>query len=114
MGTDEAIAVCKEGKWGYVDTAGKEIVPCEYEPFWGVSWGWNEETGEQQVDARGVYPAPFTQDCVVVKQDGQTGVLKADGSWLLKMGEAEDAAPAFEGLLWVKTGGKWGAVKLPG
>ena len=114
MGTDEAIAVCKEGKWGYVDTAGKEIVPCEYEPFWGVSWGWNEETGEQQVDARGVYPAPFTQGCVVVKQNGQTGVLKADGSWLLKMGEAEDAAPAFGGLLWVKTEGKWGAVKLPG
>ena len=36
MGTDEAIAVCKEGKWGYVDTAGREIIPCEYDAFWGV------------------------------------------------------------------------------
>ena len=50
---------------------------------------------------------------MVVKQNGQTGVLNADGSWLLKMGEVEDAAPAFGGLLWVKTEGKWGAVKLP-
>lgn len=112
MGTDEAIAVCKEGKWGYVDTAGKEIVPCEYDAFWGVRWAWNSET-EKNEPTTGIYPAPFTEGCVVVKQNGQTGVLKADGSWLLKMGEAEDAAPAFGGLLWVKTEGKWGAVKLP-
>lgn len=113
MATDEAIAVCKEGKWGYLDASGREIVPCEYEPFWGVTWEWSEEKGEQQVAAAGVWPAPFTGGCAVVKQNGATGVVKADGSWLLKPGEVEDAAPAFGGLLWVKTEGKWGAVKLP-
>ena len=113
MATDEAIAVCEEGKWGYLDASGREIIPCEYDPFWGVAWEWSEETGEQQVAATGVWPAPFTEGCVVVKKDGATGVLKADGSWLLKPGEAEHAAPAFGGLLWVRTGGKWGAVELP-
>ena len=113
MGTDEAIAVCKEGKWGYVDTAGREIIPCEYDAFWGVRWEWNEASGKSE-PVTGIYPAPFTEGCVVVKRDGQTGVLKADGSWLLKPGQVEDAAPAFGGLLWVKTEGKWGAVELPG
>lgn len=112
MGTGEAIAVCKEGKWGYVDASGREIIPCEYEPFWGVKWEWNEAAGKSE-PVTGIYPAPFTEGCVVVKRDGQTGVLKADGSWLLKPGQVEDAAPAFGGLLWVKTGGKWGAAKLP-
>ena len=113
MGTDEAIAVCKEGKWGYVDTAGREIIPCKYDAFWGVRWDWNSET-EKNEPTTGIYPAPFTEGCVVVKQNGVTGVLKADGSWLLKPGQVEDAAPAFGGLLWVKTEGKWGAVELPG
>lgn len=112
MATDEAVAVCKEGKWGYVDAEGKEIVPCEYEAFWGKKQQKNEAAGEFEW-VEGVWPAPFTEGCVVVKQNGQTGVLNADGSWLLKMGEVEDAAPAFGGLLWVKTEGKWGALKLP-
>ena len=113
MGTGEAIAVCKEGRWGYVDASGSEIVPCEYEPFWGVRWEWNEAAGKNE-PVTGVYPAPFTGGCVVVKKGGETGVLKAGGSWLLKPGEVEDAAPAFDGLLWVKTGGRWGALALPG
>ena len=112
MGTDEAIAVCKEGRWGYVDASGSEIVPCQYDAFWGVVWEWNAAAGKQE-PVSGVYPAPFTEGCAVVKQEGVTGVLKADGSWLLKPGEVEDAAPAFGGLLWVKTGSKWGALKLP-
>ena len=116
MATDEAIAVCKEGKWGYVDTAGREIVPCRYDPFLGVEWEWDDAAGEYGgyvVAAAGIWPAPFTGGCAVVKQNGVTGVLKADGSWLLEPGQVEDAAPAFGGLLWAKTGGKWGAVKLP-
>lgn len=112
MAADEAIAVCKEGKWGYVDAAGSEIIPCEYDAFWGVRWEWNAATGKEE-PVTGVYPAPFTEGCAVVKQGGKTGVLKADGSWLLEMGEVEDAAPAYGGLLWVKTGGKWGALRLP-
>ena len=111
MGTSEAIAVCREGRWGYVDASGSEIIPCEYDPFWGVAWQWDQETGMSEPVA-GVYPAPFTEGCVVVKQGGRTGVLRADGSWLLEMGAAEDAAPAWGGLLWVKAGGRWGALKL--
>ena len=112
MGTDEAIAVCKEGRWGYVDASGSEIVPCQYDAFWGVVWEWNAAAGKQE-PVTGVYPAPFTEGCAVVKQEGVTGVVKADGSWLLKPGAVEDAAPAYGGLLWVKTGGRWGALELP-
>lgn len=57
-----------------------------------MRWDWNSET-EKNEPTTGIYPAPFTEGCVVVKQNGVTGVLKADGSWLLKPGQVEDAAP---------------------
>ena len=31
--------VYKDGKWGYIDTTGKEIVPCQYEWYGNFSDG---------------------------------------------------------------------------
>lgn len=111
MGTGEMIAVRQNGKWGYVNGEGRLVIPCEYEAFWGARWQWSEAEG-RSVCRTGVYPAPATGGCVVLRQNGRTGVAKTDGSWLLEPGEVEDAAPAANGLLWVKTNGKWGALTL--
>lgn len=112
MAGPELIAVQKDGRWGYVNGEGKEVVPCGYEGFWGAAGAW-DGAAETYVYGPANYPAPCTEGCVVVKKDGETGVLRADGSVLLAFGEVEDAAPAQGGLLWVKTGGRWGALRLP-
>lgn len=112
MAGPELIAVQKGGKWGYVNGEGREVIPCEYEGFWGPRWQWSEAAGGPVCEEAN-YPAPCTGGCVVVKKNGETGVLRADGSVLLAFGQVEDAAPAQGGLLWVKTEGRWGALRLP-
>ena len=112
MAGPELIAVQRGGKWGYVNGEGREVIPCEYEGFWGPRWQWSEAAGGLVCEEAN-YPAPCTGGCVVVKKDGETGVLRADGSVLLAFGQVEDAAPAQGGLLWVKTEGRWGALRLP-
>lgn len=108
MAGPELIAVQKGGRWGYVNGAGRLVIPCEYEGFWGPVWHWDAPGG-----GNANCPAPCTEGCVVVKKGGETAVLWADGSTLLAPGQVEDAAPAWGGLLWVKTGGRWGALRLP-
>ena len=112
MAGPELIAVQRGGKWGYVNGEGREVIPCEYEGFWGPRWQWSEAAGGLVCEEAN-YPAPCTGGCVVVKKNGETGVLRADGSVLLAFGQVEDAAPAQGGLLWVKTEGRWGALRLP-
>lgn len=41
MAGPELIAVQKGGRWGYVNDKGEEIIPCEYEGFWGAAGVWD-------------------------------------------------------------------------
>ena len=49
---------------------------------------------------------------MVVKKDGETGLLYRDGSVLIDFGEFEDMVPAYNNELWVKQDGLWGIIDL--
>lgn len=110
MSSGGLIAVQKQGKWGYVNEQGKEVIPCEYEALWGYMRSWDAENNEQITQP--AWPAPATEGTVVVVKNGQYALLDTAGKVLVSFGELEAMAPAANGLLWAKQNGLWGALQL--
>ncbi|WP_202898757.1 WG repeat-containing protein [Porphyromonas uenonis] len=78
-------AVCKNGKWGYIDKTGREVIPCQYDwanPFheglasvrfsYDSSYGFIDTTGREVIRHRReiAVPGDFSEGLVVVKNEG--------------------------------------------
>lgn len=74
-------AVCKNGKWGYIDKTGREVIPCKYDwanPFheglasvrfsYDSSYGFIDTTGREVIQHRPeiAMPGEFSEGLVVV------------------------------------------------
>ena len=74
-------AVCKNGKWGYIDKTGREVIPCKYEranPFheglasvqisYDSGYGFIDKTGREVIRHRPeiAMPGEFSEGLVVV------------------------------------------------
>lgn len=74
-------AVCKNGKWGYIDKTGREVIPCQYDwanPFheglasvrfsYDSSYGFIDTTGREVIQHRPeiAMPGEFSEGLVVV------------------------------------------------
>ena len=77
-------AVCKNGKWGYIDKTGQEVIPCKYdwanpfheglasvEIFYGSGYGFIDTTGREVIRHRREIemPGEFSEGLVVVKNE---------------------------------------------
>lgn len=77
-------AVCKNGKWGYIDKTGQEVIPCKYDwanPFheglasvrlsYGSGYGFIDTTGREVIRHRPEIeiPGEFSEGLVVVKNE---------------------------------------------
>lgn len=78
-------AVCKNGKWGYIDKTGREVIPCQYDwanpfheglasvlPSYGSGYGFIDTTGREVIRHRReiAVPGDFSEGLVVVKNEG--------------------------------------------
>lgn len=78
-------AVCKNGKWGYIDKTGREVIPCKYDwanPFheglasvrfsYDSGYGFIDTTGREVIRHRReiAVPGDFSEGLVVVKNEG--------------------------------------------
>ena len=78
-------AVCKNGKWGYIDKTGREVIPCKYDwanPFheglasvrfsYDSGWGFIDTLGHEVIRHRReiAVPGDFSEGLVVVKNEG--------------------------------------------
>lgn len=76
--------VCKNGKWGYIDKTGQEVIPCKYDlanPFheglasvqisYGSGWGFIDTLGREVIRHRSEIEVPgeFSEGLVVVKNE---------------------------------------------
>lgn len=77
-------AVCKNGKWGYIDKTGQEVIPCKYDqanPFheglasvrlsYDSGYGFIDTTGREVIRHRSEIEVPgeFSEGLVVVKNE---------------------------------------------
>ncbi len=84
--------VKKDGKWGFIDTTGKVVIPCQYDD---ASWS-------------------FSEGLTCVEKDGKYGFIDTTGKVVIPC-QYDDASWSFsEGLARVKKDGKWRYIDTTG
>lgn len=101
---DGLMAVCVNGKWGYVNEDGKEIIPPEYDPSWTLNDSDTENRQEYCYAASGGF--------VVLRKDSRWELKYTDGTTALPAGIFEEIRPVYNGKCWVKKNGKWGVIQV--
>ena len=106
--SDGVFAVCKDGKWGYVDEQGNEVIPMEYDSSWKKDmeqyyYGNDEEEEFCYSASDGYIPLVKGKKWELRDVTGKLTVLP---------GVFEEIRPVYDGKCWVKKNGKWGVIKL--
>lgn len=110
-----AAAFCKDGKWGYVDTEGKTVVPFEYDADMIYSYDPNRYIPNFGDDGRDVYvPYSAGGGFIALNKGDQAGYCEPDGDEKVPVGEFMAARPVHGGKAWVQdTDTKlWGIISL--
>ena len=100
------IALCKGGKWGYVNGKGELIIDfiCDDVP--------QSSLAGSMLVSEGLHPYLFSGDYVVVSVNGRFGYYDKKGNVVVSPGEFEQARPVLNGLAWVRKDGLWGVVQI--
>ena len=83
-------AVQKDGKWGYINTKGEQIVECKFDDAYY-----------------------FNEGFARVKKDGKWGYINTKGEQIIEC-KFDDACDFSEGFARVKKDGKWGYINTKG
>lgn len=115
------LAVCKDGKWGYIDDFGEIVIPIEYDASWkyyydplmqcNINF---EYTGKIFPDKMGEYCYAAAEGYIPLCKDGIWELRNASGELVIPAGEFEEIRPPYGGKCWVKQDGKWGVIELQG
>ncbi len=98
--SDGLIAFESNGKWGYLDSNGRTVIPFEYNAVWGYSALGGKDT-----------PYESFEGCITVTKEKKFGVISSEGEIIVPM-MFDNATPVIEGKAFVKTQGKWGVIKV--
>lgn len=109
-GSGGLIAVQTDSKWGYLDGQGNPVIPCKYDGVWGQSSDLDAQGHASAIWQR-VWPAPCLSGRVVVRRGGEYALLNGQGQTEIRFGAYEALAPAPDGLVWAKEGGRWGLLR---
>lgn len=112
--SDGLLAVCQDGKWGYVNKKGEVVIPIEYDASWS-------QYIPNSVDAADVRTISTPKEYCYAASDGYVNLRKGT-EWELRNKKGEGVIPAgvFEEILpvtsqnmcWVKKDGKWGVIEV--
>ncbi len=107
---NDIIALQKDGKWGYFNKDGTQIIDFVCEPFESkildVMWWHNHDDENIQ------HPFLSSSEYIPVKINGQCGYYDTEGNEVIPCGTFEEVRPVHNGLAWVKKDGKWGVIQL--
>ncbi len=95
------IPMKKNGKWGYLDAAGKTVIPFQYDACWDRYPG--ETTG---------LPFNASYGTVVLCRGGRYSLADTAGNVLIPEGTYEKLCPVYKDTLWASQNGTWGVLKL--
>lgn len=92
-----------DGKWGYYDTEGNSILPCEYQP--STQQLYNSLYENEYI------PYQASYGILALNRNGKWGYADTEGNMLTEF-EFEEAIPVYKNLGWVKTNDGWGIIEL--
>ena len=97
-----------DGKWGYIDAAGKVVI----QPRFDEAYGFSEGLACANIGGAWV-PTKIEGGSTTVFQGGQWGFIDATGKFVIEM-KAAEVKNFSEGLAAVKIGDKWGYIDRSG
>ncbi|MEE1086927.1 MAG: WG repeat-containing protein [Schaedlerella sp.] len=103
------LAVCQDGKWGYIDQQGNIVIPLEYDASWTQFSMWSDKEGAL-VTPGFCYSA--SNNYVNLCKDGKWELRDTKGNLVIPAGVFEEILPVYKGKCWVKQEGKWGVIRL--
>lgn len=104
------IALEKNGKWGYFNEDGTQIIGFVCEPFESkiLDVMWLHTHNDENIQ----HPYLNSYGYIPVKINGQCGYYDTQGNEVIPCGTFEEVRPVHNGLAWVKKDGKWGVIQL--
>lgn len=121
---EEWVKFTKNGKWGFKDLLGKEIIPAKYDEIFlfheGLAcfetlgeFGYLNAKNEIVIEPKFECAMSFSEGLASVTLDGKCGYINKNGEIIINY--AYDAATAFQnGTARVKLDGKWGVIDTKG
>ena len=114
----------KDGKRGYINTKGEQIVECKFYDAWyfneGLArvekddkWGYVNTKGEQIVECKFDDTWVFKKGFAKVKKDDKWGYINTKGEQIVEC-KFDYACQFSEGFAWVKKDGKWSYINTKG
>lgn len=114
--SDGLLAVCRDGKWGYVDGEGQVVIPLEYDASWKefvvLDAGGDAESGVSGVTEMREYCYGASGGYVTLCQGGEWELRNTRGEEVIRKGYFEEIRPVYDGKCWVKKDGKWGVIQV--
>ena len=116
--------VCREGKWGYIDKTGREVIPCQYDRVWAFSeglaevlksgkYGYIDKTGRAVIPCQYDYTDGFREGMAKVEKSDKWGFVDKTGREVIPC--QYDSTDGFsEGLAKVQKSGKDGYIDKTG
>ena len=97
------VAMRLDGKWGYYDTEGNEILACEYSP--------SAQQLYNSLYEREYVPYQATYGVIALCRDGKWGYTDTTGRMITDF-VFDEARPVYKNRGWVKTSEGWGIIEL--
>ena len=118
------IKVRLDGKYGFINKDGEEIIPCKYEDADNIpdglirvksaeGWGFVNENGEEIISCKYEYAGAFSDGLARVKSAEDWGFVNENGEEIISC-KYEDAGAFSDGLARVKSAEGWGFVNKNG
>ena len=103
-------ALCRNGKWGYLNTAGRQFLPFDYDADFACFYDRNGKSGVTY------YPYLPSEGSIALNRDGRAGYVALNGEVIAPIGTFAKARPVIGGIAWVKDKqtGLWGTIRMYG
>ena len=122
--SEDRAAVQKDGRWGYIDRAEREVVAPTYQDAWSYRegraavkkngrWGYLDNRGKEVVEPRYEQAMPYGEGRAAVKKDGQWGYLDEKGKEIVEP-RYDRVWPYKNGRATVQKGGHRSVIDLNG
>lgn len=121
---EEWVKITKNGKWGFKNLLGKEVIPAVYDEIFlfheGLAcyetrgeFGYIDQNNKVVIEPKYECAMSFSEGLASVTLDGKCGYINKSGEVVIDY--AYDAATAFSGgFARVKLDGKWGVIDIKG
>lgn len=101
-----AVALKKDGKWGYVDSKGAELIGFNCDEVF------SSYNGELTDDPNASHPYLYSEEFVPVSINYSFGYYNMEGKCVVKSIEFSQARPVHHGKAWVSNGNAWGVIRF--